>query len=201
MEGEEKYTATEIPVSQLVARANEEHSKIGTQNKIIEQSIGYLHDLNTLNMESFHCIHVNWHCMALQADRNDELNNVQIFYPAEIAISEFNLKEGLVRRFNKFTNVALPKGYASEARDRKERVHQLPLDNEKGENDLRFVYSDIKTFLTRGQPNGSIPPLYTREDNVMANTCKTAVSSVLKTLYYHSLNGCKYFLYLSLDSV
>ncbi|KAI5740904.1 hypothetical protein M8J76_008349 [Diaphorina citri] len=192
MENDERYTATEIPVSQLVSRAQEEHTKHDKQMKIIEQSISYLHELNNLELESFYCIHINWHCVATQSDRNDELNKVKVFYPAEIAISEFNIKQGLVRRFNKFINPTLPMGYASEAKERRDRYHRLPLDNEQGESDLNVVYAEMINFLTRGQANGSIPPLYTREDNVMSNTSITGVCSVLKTLYYHKHTGASF---------
>uniref|UniRef100_A0A8D8ZKW7 Protein maelstrom homolog n=1 Tax=Cacopsylla melanoneura TaxID=428564 RepID=A0A8D8ZKW7_9HEMI len=192
MEGEEKYTSTEIPVSQLVSRANEAHSKDTKQNVIIEKSISYLHELNNLETESFYCIHVNWLCVTVQEDRFDELNKVKVFYPGELAIVEFNLKQGMLRRFNKFINIPLPKGYAAEAKDRRERVHRIPQDNELGESDLNVVYTEMKNFLTKGQPNGSIPPLYTREDNVMANTSIEAVRSVLKTLYCHAYSGASF---------
>ncbi|KAL1460650.1 hypothetical protein WDU94_012613 [Cyamophila willieti] len=192
MEGEEKYTSTEIPVSQLVSRANEAHSKESKQNVIIEKSIAYLHELKNLDTESFYCVHVNWHCVTIQADRFDELNKVKVFYPGELAIVEFNLKQGMLRRFNKFINPSLPKGYAAEAKERREKVHRIPLEVEEGEADLNVVYAEIKNFLTKGQPNGSIPPLYTREDNVMANTSIEAVCSVLKTLYCHAHSGALY---------
>lgn len=191
-EGEERYTSTEIPVSQIEARAQEANTKQDKQNKIIEQSISYLHELNNLDVESFYTIHVNWQCVVTQTDRFDEMNKVKTFYPAQLAIAEFNIKNGLVRRFNKFINPVLPKGYASEARDRKERVHRIPLENEIGESDLSVVYGELKHFLTHGQPNGSIPPLYTRGDNVMNNTSIEGVCSVLKTLYYHVHSGASY---------
>lgn len=189
MEGEERYTATEIPVSQLQARTQEENNKQGDMEKIIEQTIRYLHELDNLKTESFYCIHVNWHCVVTQTDRFDEMNKVQTFYPAQLAISEFNLQKGLVRRFNKFINPILPKGYASEAREWKERVHLIPLDNEFGETDLGVVYAEMKSFLTHGQANGSIPPLYTRGENMMNNTSKAAVCSVLKSLYFYAHTG------------
>lgn len=193
LEGEERYTSTEIPVSQIAARAKEENTKAINQNEFIEQSIRYLYELNTLDTELFHFMHVNWHCVVKQRDRLDELNNVNIFYPAEIAISEFSLKHGITRRFHQFINVKIPKGYAADALTHSERIHKLPVENEQGEADLKIVFAKIKSFLQHGQDNRRIPPLYTRLDSVVnLNVSMEAVRSVLKTLYYHAANDADF---------
>jgi protein maelstrom len=84
-------------------------------------------------------------------------------YPAEIAMSKFNLQEGVFDSFHMFVNPgSLPLGMAAEALYHSNITHKRKLPpNIEGETDYQVILDKIMNFLGADIKNKkTIPPLF-----------------------------------------
>ena len=109
----------------------------------------------------FYVIHIN-HFYCRQLD-----NNEVEYYPAEIAIVEFSIKNGITRTYHTIVNEPVVKGFTSAAKDHSANTHNIPPAASFGKSDYKEIFSDIIKFIEPGKKDGSLPPLFTihsRED-------------------------------------
>lgn len=106
-------------------------------------------------------------------------NNEMDYCPAEIAIAEFTLEEGVTRTYHKIFRSTIQMGYAYEASEHSKNTHQIPKDMEFGEENYSLIYQEICDFLHSGIYNGKLPILFTRYE---VESIKYPVMSVLKAL-------------------
>lgn len=154
----------------------EEEEKL-TMNQKIESLIASLQNKTALVNQKFFLIHVNFYC---QLESNGSASDV--FIPAEIAIVEFNLRDGIRREFHTFVKASIPSGYAYAAKVHSEETHEIPIDFAQGESNSLKILHQIKSFLLEGQTSRVLPVMYTMPNNRNLNNSHDAVKSTLKCL-------------------
>lgn len=94
--------------------------------------------------------------------------NGNVYLPAEIALSEYSLKDGITKKFHTHINPGENIfGHGFAAKQHSESTHNLPLPpNAIGETDLDKIYQQILEFLKVG--GSTLPPLYTLPDQIQA---------------------------------
>ncbi|XP_011297171.1 protein maelstrom homolog [Fopius arisanus] len=115
---------------------------------------------------SFFFIHVQYF---YTKDRSDSSVD---YTPAEMAIIEYSIAEGVKGFYHQIINVQVEMGYARETLEHGERTHKIPTDYVKGEKDYFKIYEMFREFL---QPTidrtGKIPPVYTSKRFSNVVTC------------------------------
>ncbi|RZF40661.1 hypothetical protein LSTR_LSTR012762 [Laodelphax striatellus] len=155
-----------------------EEMKLQRMNEDIECTVQCLDKKTTLLEKVFHVIHMNYFC---KTDKGS-------FYPAEIALAEFTLRDGIIRVVHSFTTSGeLETGYRSTAMEHCNDTHRTPLDLKWGNKMLESkgpdeVLSLIVETLQAGPGLGELPPLYTMPDEVNTILNESCVLGVLGTL-------------------
>ncbi|XP_039293727.1 protein maelstrom 2 [Nilaparvata lugens] len=160
----EKYNSLGEPLERVLQRQLGEDLKIREMNGEIEYAVHGMEDPEILLTKVFHLIHINYFC---KDDRGQ-------FYPAEMAMAEFTIRDGLIRVVHSLINSGkLPVGYFATAREHCADTHRTPLDlkhNNKpleSQNPTDFLKSIMKILQPEnGTSMGEMPPLYTMPDEV-----------------------------------
>ncbi|XP_043281378.1 protein maelstrom 2 [Venturia canescens] len=144
----------------------------------------------------FSFIHMNHYYM-----RKPDTGPVD-YCPAEFAIGEFSIQNGLSRHYHEIIRTTLHLGYTREAMEVSEKTHMLNWDLPIGEGDWAIMYHKVKNFLEPLQENDKLPPIYASKkishllpslfrrmaDAVGQNPGKFVVYS-LESLYGHILRA------------
>uniref|UniRef100_A0A1B6KNM8 HMG box domain-containing protein n=1 Tax=Graphocephala atropunctata TaxID=36148 RepID=A0A1B6KNM8_9HEMI len=169
-----KVTCWHTPFKVVDDQIDEQERSKHEMNNYIENKIQSLSTVKLLAEQKFYLIHVNYFC----------ISEGECHHPAELAISEFSIREGVTNVFNTIIEPGIPLGYRHEALQKAEKSHKIPIENNGGEKDFCKILSHVKSFLEPGRvANGGVyPPMYTVEDLIILNTSITAVKSVMKNL-------------------
>ncbi|XP_073998182.1 germ-plasm component protein maelstrom isoform X1 [Rhodnius prolixus] len=167
-----KFTSLGVSYADIDAEAREQEEYMNVMLQTIRNTVRNLDRTTTLLTHKFYLCHVNY----FYKGDND-------FYSvAEIALSEFNLKDGLLNTIHFFVDPGkIPLGLRFEAKDWAEKTHGIPYDWKCGEKDYYKIFTKIRNFLTKDNLS-CIPPVYTMPDSLNSNMCLSAVKSALTTL-------------------
>ncbi|XP_054264582.1 protein maelstrom homolog [Macrosteles quadrilineatus] len=144
-------------------------------NENIEKTVRSICSTRKVPTFKFYFIHINYFC----------ISDGQVYHPAEIAVSEFCLAEGVTNIYHTIIGQKqIPMGYRLDAMTRSDEVHHIPLEGEEGEKSIYVVWDNVKAVLERGRSahGGSYPPMYTMPDNVSLNTSISCVTNVVRMM-------------------
>jgi len=141
----------------------------------IQQTITLLCTAGKIAEHKFYLIHANYFC----------ITEGETFHPAELAVTEFSLAEGVGQTYHTIINSGrIPLGYRHDAMLKSETVHRIPLEPKDGETRFHTIWNNVKDILEggRSQHGGNYPPMYTMPDNVNLNTSMSCVKNVVRYL-------------------
>lgn len=101
-------------------------------------------------------VHTNFFYIRILDDDSYE------YCPAEIAVAEFSLKEGVTRVYHRIIKSKIRMGYASEAIEHSKNTHQIPKEHNFNDIDYKTIYEEILRFVSSSRENGKLPPIYTQ---------------------------------------
>lgn len=162
---EEKYTSQGVPLSHIEKDKREKEVTVRVMKKQIQEIVTNSRQKDDLPNQKFFFIMGNY--FACNQDGG-------IYLPAEIAISEFSLKDGITNKFHSFINPGnVLFGYAYEAREHSKNTHKLPLyPDAMGEKELGKLYVEILKFICKedntndNASNLKPPAIYTHIDSI-----------------------------------
>ncbi|XP_012287911.1 protein maelstrom homolog [Orussus abietinus] len=133
-------------------------------NDFIKNTISLAVQHENLASTKFYFIHVNYFI------RRPIENNRHDHYPAEFAVGEFSLENGMANIYHETIHMKAPLGYTREALETIQETHRIPLELEGGEKDFYAMYQKLIDFLKSdtNNSNGKLPPLYTMKNNSAA---------------------------------
>ncbi|KAK6644730.1 hypothetical protein RUM43_000999 [Polyplax serrata] len=164
----EKFTSTGESFDQVRKREQLLQNKLQSCDKEISTTIENM-DQNKLPTYLFYLIHCNYYCKT----------DSDFYVPGELALCEFNLKDGIKRTYHVLINPGkIPLGFAFEAQQNIKDIHGLPYPPyPEGNSNYSSIVNDILNFLNPGRlPNGQIPPVYCLQNNI------NATESILQNL-------------------
>ncbi|KAH0535243.1 protein maelstrom homolog [Cotesia glomerata] len=136
-------------------------------NDIVDQVIG-----TGLGFNTFYFIHVNWY----YTKTNVNTNEVD-YIPAEFAVIELTLDQGIERIYHKIIKVIVETGYTLEALEHGGKTHKIDIYHEGNITDYKDLYDELVTFIScKKKWCEKLPPLFT------LNKFKTVVTSFLKRI-------------------
>ncbi|CAG5082867.1 Similar to mael: Protein maelstrom homolog (Culex quinquefasciatus) [Cotesia congregata] len=146
--------------------SEEKLTGIGESLKLVEKREQERH----LQETPFYIIHVNWY----YTKTNVEDNSVD-YIPAEFAVVEFRLNEGIKRIYQDILKIKIETGYTREAMEHSDATHKIDVNNNVPETKFEDLYTKFHNFLTsQDRPTLSasgqkLPILYTtrRIENVV----------------------------------
>ncbi|XP_031779325.1 protein maelstrom homolog [Nasonia vitripennis] len=169
----DKKTCHGESVAQLEQARIEQEEFLDSTKRNLSSLIYEAKKNNNIQRLKFFVVHINYFYSRI-------LDNNELDYcPAEIAIAEFSLEEGVTRTYHKIFRSKIKIGYAYEALEHSKNTHQIPKDMELGEENYSLIYEEICEFLHPGRSNGKLPILFTR---YKVESIKCPVINVLKTL-------------------
>lgn len=126
------------------------------QSIVQRLTLSFIIDLPKLK---FLFIHANWFCK-----RDIGINQYE-FFPAEFAIAEFSLENGIEDVYHELLKANLPLGWKREAMEISQQTHQIPIDLEDGKRDYSVMYDNFTRFLDARKTGNKYPPLFTLKDS------------------------------------
>ncbi|KAK9508778.1 hypothetical protein O3M35_006255 [Rhynocoris fuscipes] len=173
-DGRNKFTSLGVSYAEIDAEIRERNEAHQIMLQTIKNTVRSLDNSSTLLTYKFYLCHVNYFYK----------NDVDVYSVAEIALSEFNLRDGLLDTVHFFVNPGkIPTGYRYEAKDWSEKTHCIPINNNFGEKDYCKIFFTIKQFLIKGSSQkDNIPPVYTMPDSLNSNMCLSAVKCAFTSL-------------------
>ncbi|KAH6920869.1 hypothetical protein HPB50_028144 [Hyalomma asiaticum] len=114
------------------------------------------------------------------------------YYPLEIGLIEYSIKEGFISAFHRFINPgAITLGFASAAKDHSENTHGIPnMGFQEGTRDYQAVVNDFMTYLRLSADDAVLPPLFCKEEHIpQAEGCLRWLERGAKGLDWISLCG------------
>uniref|UniRef100_A0A1B6J7Z9 HMG box domain-containing protein n=1 Tax=Homalodisca liturata TaxID=320908 RepID=A0A1B6J7Z9_9HEMI len=170
-----KLTCWHTPYKVVDDEKDEEERFKNEMNSYIENTVSSLASKKLLAEHKFYLVHVNYFC----------ITEGECYHPAELAVSEFSLAEGIIDVYSTIISPGnIPLGYRHNAMQNAENSHKIPIDDNGGEKNFYNILIAVKNILQRGRASngGMYPPMYTMPDNVSLNTSISAVRSVMKNL-------------------
>uniref|UniRef100_A0A1A9WKI0 HMG box domain-containing protein n=1 Tax=Glossina brevipalpis TaxID=37001 RepID=A0A1A9WKI0_9MUSC len=160
--GGEKLTCVGTPISQVEKEKLELEQKEKQIKRTIEQTVKNSVKDGNLEHKSYFFISVNYFTKPMNDDR--------FYIPAELAVCEYSLKQGVSRIFHTLINPGIkPYGRQYEAQQHSETTHNLPLPpNAMGDENLGNIYNSVLKFVST---TDDYPPLYTLGESI-----KTVIS-------------------------
>ncbi|XP_024082206.1 protein maelstrom homolog [Cimex lectularius] len=166
-----KFTSLGISFAAQMAEEREADEKYQIMKQTIRNTVKSLNSSSIKTFPFYFC-HVNF------TYKTDDF-----YAPAEIAVVEFTLGDGLLNKFHCFINPGkVPMGLRFEALDWSEKTHSIPLNWSEGETDHFLIFNKLINFLTRNHTADSVPPIYTMPDSLNSNTSLNAVKSAMSLL-------------------
>ncbi|XP_026301766.1 protein maelstrom homolog isoform X3 [Apis mellifera] len=131
------------------------------QQKMLEYinsviSMGLLH--NNLQKLKFIFIHVNWFYK-----KEIGINKCE-FCPAEFAVAQFSLKNGIENIYHEVLKMKIPLGWKRDAIEISQQTHQIPIELEEGQSDFSYMFSELIKFLETNKTGNKFPPLFTTKN-------------------------------------
>ncbi|XP_044728826.1 protein maelstrom homolog [Chrysoperla carnea] len=113
---------------------------------------------DTLVQEEFFFIDINIFCEVY-----DKEYEKYFYYPAEIAISKYTLKDGVSKTYHSAINPGRVRtGYTRTAQQHSDETHQLPIPPDAlGEKDMNIILKQVLEFLKDNCNKSTLPYLYT----------------------------------------
>ena len=126
--------------------------------KRIEETLANAQEMGIFHTQKFFLIHVNTMC---------EIDNGDIL-PCELALLEFNLKEGIVDTFQSFVrppDSCVPLGYGFKIQSKADETHRLTMDEDPmlhpGSSDIVTIVDNILQRINPGGIREAVTPVYT----------------------------------------
>lgn len=138
----------------------EEDEKVQQRRAMVEGIQRYVDDIGTveeIKKFPFYIFATNILC---------EVHGV--YYPLEISLIEYSIKEGFIRAFHRFVDPgSIPLGFASAAKDHSESTHGIPITGfQEGTRDYRAVVNDLMAYLRLSADDAVLPPLFCKEEHI-----------------------------------
>lgn len=121
--------------------------------------LSYITDLHKLK---FIFIHVNWFYK-----REIGINRYE-FCPAEFAVAEFTLENGVKNIYHEVLNVKIPLGWKRDAIEISRETHQIPIELTEGQSDFSLMFKKLSTLLEYNKTGNKFPPLFTTKNVTLA---------------------------------
>ncbi|XP_076236936.1 protein maelstrom homolog [Calliopsis andreniformis] len=150
-------------------------------------SMGTQH--NNLEKIKFIFIHVNWFYK-----REIGINKYD-FCPAEFAIAEFSLENGIENMYHEIINAKIPLGWRRDAYETSMETHKIPVELKVGEENFALMYDKLIAILKANKTGNKFPPLYTAKD------MNIAVESLLKRMTEAAKKSTDDFVIYSLEAL
>ncbi|CAG5088993.1 Similar to mael: Protein maelstrom homolog (Culex quinquefasciatus) [Cotesia congregata] len=161
---QEKKTGLGESVKTLEVREIENQKYETNMREYIDTTIRQDIYTNRIKIISFYFIHVHWYYT------KTDMENVVDYIPAEFAVVEFSLSEGVKRCCHEIIKLKIEIGYAREAMEHSDEVHKIEIFQDDEETNYKDVYKKFYDFMTLGDKSmKKLPPLYT------TNKMKTVV--------------------------
>ncbi|XP_054264583.1 protein maelstrom homolog [Macrosteles quadrilineatus] len=170
-----KFTNLHNSFNYLEKTRNEKEETKKLINDTIEKTVASLCVTKRIATFKFYLIHINYFYK----------DGSECYHPAEIAVSEFSLTEGVTNVFHTIIGqIKIAIGFRLDVVNRTNEVHHIPADNNKGEESFEVVWRNVKEILRGGRNahGGSYPPMYTMPDNISLNTSMACVRNVVQML-------------------
>ncbi|XP_006610325.1 protein maelstrom 2-like [Apis dorsata] len=141
---------------ELIAKREQEFQQKMLQYIDSVVSMGLLH--NNLQKLKFIFIHVNWFYK-----REIGINKCE-FCPAEFAVAQFSLENGVEKIYHEVLKVKIPLGWKRDAIETSQQTHQIPIELEDGQSDFSYMFNELTKFLESNKTGNKFPPLFTAKD-------------------------------------
>ncbi|CAL7941989.1 unnamed protein product [Xylocopa violacea] len=110
---------------------------------------------NNLEKLKFIFVHVNWFF-----GRDVGINTYE-FCPAEFALAEFSLKDGVTNIYHEILKMTIPLGWRADAIEFSQQTHQIPIELAEGQSDFCLMYNKLIKILEMNKTGNKFPPLFT----------------------------------------
>ncbi|XP_014243029.1 protein maelstrom homolog [Cimex lectularius] len=183
--GQNRYEKKKYKENKLAITTQKKEKQIQEEEYLMKKSIIYIvrriPDEEALKNQLFYVCHINYFAQVSEDN----------FLPAEIAIAEFNLGEGLCATLQFFVNPGeIPLGMKYEVLDWAYKSHGIPVNVvESAEDDYPTILRELKRFLRRKNPKRT-PPIYSMPDDANCNHCISAVRGTLSRFAKASNEDC-----------
>jgi len=167
------FTNTHRPFSLVDKEKQEEMHAIAKMKDYIESTVNGLRNRKLLAEHKFYLAHVNYFCTTETLE----------YIPAEVAVAEFCLGEGITNVFHTLIKGSrIPLGYQHDAMQKCDETHKIPPRNGPGTDNMNVIFDGIKKILEPGRiaNGGDYPPLFTMSENIHLNTSIHAVKNLMK---------------------
>ncbi|XP_054007272.1 protein maelstrom homolog [Hylaeus anthracinus] len=88
------------------------------------------------------------------------------FCPAEFAIGEFSLEDGMANIYHEIISSKIPLGWKRDALETSSETHKIPINMSGGQNDFAYMYERVVNILKSNMTGIKFPPLFTVRDVV-----------------------------------
>ncbi|XP_011297170.1 protein maelstrom homolog [Fopius arisanus] len=162
----EKLTGWGERISDILVRQKKHQEYEANMRADIEETLRLAQVCESVPDLTVYIIHVNYFYS------KDLPDSSVLYIPAEIAICEFSIAEGIKRSYHQIIKSDVELGYARSTLEHCDRTHKLCPDYEYGEDDYSKIYKKFREFLkTTEEQTGKIPPIYTRQKFVTVVSC------------------------------
>lgn len=183
----DKKTCNGRSILALKKKSEEEANQNERMYFYIEQIVSSGCAYKTLATQKFFFIHANHFCA------RELPNNTLDYYPAEFAIGEFTLKDGLDKVYHEIINEKIPFGYKGLAVDISQGTHQIPPEMEGATNDFLSMGRKLKELLDIAE--SPFPPLFTTRKTI------PVVRSLLRRMFPDHDDTIEPFLIYELEAL
>lgn len=163
-----KLTSQGVPIEEMERKKREEKEKYRQMQQKIEEELSHAAENGTLQDLQFNLISTTDFCQTLDGD----------IFPAELALSKFSLKKGIVDNLHMLINPgALPLGFLASAQDKSDAYHKLKIPpNADGIHNYFKIFRNITSFLDNGGSK-NFPFLYTHPE--ILNTVRLTIQKFI----------------------
>ncbi|XP_029054265.2 protein maelstrom homolog [Osmia bicornis bicornis] len=184
-----KKTALGESVEEVAAADKREQEYHQNMLQYIESIITMSTKHKNLEKLKFMVIHVNWFfTRVIGINKYD-------YCPAEFAVGEFSLENGIENIYHEIINSKIPLGWKRDAIEISQQTHRIPVELSQGKNDFLLMYNKLIALLKNNQTGNKLPPLFTSKGLV------PAVKSLLTKMTHAAGVSSDDFLIYSLEAL
>ncbi|CAK9813016.1 Protein maelstrom [Anthophora plagiata] len=158
----DKKTGIGESIKELEANDKREQEFQENMHQYINSVVAMGMQHKNLSKLKFILIHVNWFFR-----RETGINQYE-FFPAEFAVAEFSLEDGVQNVYHEILNVKIPLGWRRDALETSQQTHQIPIELAEGQSDFSLMYDKLTQLLIRNKTGNKFPPLFTTKDVTLA---------------------------------
>lgn len=157
-----KKTTIGENIEEIMANEKKEQEFQQNMSQYIDSiiSLGIQH--KNLEKLKFIFIHVNWFYK-----REIGINKYD-FCPAEFAVAEFSLGNGIENVYSEIINANIPLGWKRDAIETSQESHKININMSDGQSDFAFMYNKFVEILKSNMSGNKFPPLFTTKDVTLA---------------------------------